>query len=183
MKFETTSDGDISDGHHTFKDLYEYRLLYNAALFNIWAKLGLCDVHKSRFHHDGLHPFNDPKWFIVMAELPTGQISNHYKVDDWDLFYDVPERDLPNVYDGHTPADAAQRLKVFLRKGMLTTQATKQSELERLREHLRLVHRNEMAMVLSRSTAERYHWQEHYYGAGEMRTHSHAAGLDPQVPL
>ncbi len=105
--------GDLSDGHHTFRELYRYRLLYNAALFNEWGKLGLYDVHKSRLHHDGKLPFGDHKWFIVVAELPTGQISNHYRVDDWDLFH-IEARDLPNVYDGHTPAVVSHRLTRFL---------------------------------------------------------------------
>lgn len=104
-----------SDGHHTFEELYRYRLLYNAALFNQWAIEDLYDVHKSMFHHDGTVPFGDRKWFIVVAELPTGQISNHYRVSDWDLF-DIPMKDLPNVYDGHTPAMVAERLTKFLTK-------------------------------------------------------------------
>lgn len=104
-----------SDGHHTFEELYRYRLLYNAALFNEWERDGLYDVHKSMFHHDGSVPFGDRKWFIVVAELPTGQISNHYRTVDWDLF-DIPARDLPNVYDGHTPAMVAERLAKFLDK-------------------------------------------------------------------
>ena len=29
---------NFSDGYHTFKELYEYRLIYNAALFNEFAK-------------------------------------------------------------------------------------------------------------------------------------------------
>lgn len=116
--FEVTPEGEVSDGHHTFKELYRYRLLYNAALFNEWARAGLYEVHKSRLHDDGTIPFDDPKWFIVVAELPTGQISNHYRVvSDWDLF-EIPERDLPNVYDGHTPAEVATRLEEFLRGGM-----------------------------------------------------------------
>ena len=114
QQFEITVNGQISDGHHTFEELYRYRLLYNAALFNVWAKLGVYDVHKSRFHHDGQFPFGDPKWFIVVAELPTGQISNHYRIDtDWKLF-DIPIRELPNVYDGHTPGMVADRLKEFI---------------------------------------------------------------------
>ena len=29
--------GKISDGYHTFDELYEFRKVYNAALFNEWA--------------------------------------------------------------------------------------------------------------------------------------------------
>ena len=105
--------GNISDGYHTFNELYEYRLLYNASMFNELAKQGLYDVHKSRKHSDGTIPFGDENWFIVQAELPTGQISNHYEMKDWDLF-NVPEKEKANTYDGHTPQDVAKRLREFL---------------------------------------------------------------------
>lgn len=107
--------GEVSDGYHTFNELYEYRLLYNAALFNEFAKQGLYDVHKSKRHSDGEVPFGDENWFIVMAELPTGQISNHYEMKDWNLF-DVPEKKFANEYDGHSPQDVAERLRKFLNK-------------------------------------------------------------------
>ena len=105
--------GNISDGYHTFNELYEYRLLYNASMFNELAKQSLYDVHKSKLHSDGTIPFGDENWFIVQAELPTGQISNHYEIKDWDLFQ-VPIKEKANPYDGHTPQDVAKRLREFL---------------------------------------------------------------------
>ena len=104
--------GEVSDGYHTFNELYEYRMLYNAALFNEFAKQGLYDVHKSRKHSDGEYPFGDSNWFIVMAELPTGQISNHYEMKDWDKFQ-IPEKEMANKWDGHSPRDVADRLISF----------------------------------------------------------------------
>ena len=105
--------GNISDGYHTFNELYEYRLLYNAGFFNELAKQGRIDVHKSRLHSDGDVPFGDENWFIVMAELPTGQISNHYEMKDWDLFQ-IPVKEKANQWDGHSPKDVAERLRSFL---------------------------------------------------------------------
>ena len=110
---ENKDMGDVSDGYHTFNELYEYRLLYNASMFNELAKQGLYDVHKSKRHSDGEVPFGDSNWFIVMAELPTGQISNHYEMRDWDLFQ-IPEKEKANVWDGHTPKDVAERIRRFL---------------------------------------------------------------------
>lgn len=104
--------GEVSDGYHTFNELYEYRMLYNAALFNEFAKQGLYDVHKSRKHSDGEYPFGDSNWFIVMAELPTGQISNHYEMKDWDKFQ-IPEKPVANKWDEHSPRDVAERLTSF----------------------------------------------------------------------
>lgn len=51
-------------------------------------------------------------WFIVMAYLPTGQISNHYRIEDWNLF-NIPERWKADEWDGHTPVEAANRLYKF----------------------------------------------------------------------
>lgn len=103
---------NISDGYHTFKELYEFRKLYNAAFFNELVKNNTCKVHKSKRHSDGELCFGGG-WFIVMAELPTGQISNHYEMKYWDLFK-IPEKEKANVWDGHTPKEAADRLREFL---------------------------------------------------------------------
>lgn len=99
--------GDTSDGYHTFRELYDYRRVYNALLFNAWASLELYDVHKSKKHSDGEKCFGGG-WFIVVAQLPMGQISNHYKLEHWEEFR-VPEKSIPNLYDGHTPAAALER--------------------------------------------------------------------------
>ena len=51
----TPSDvrGNYSDGYHTFNELYEFRKVYNAALFNEWAKFDIpqYNVHKSIRHN------------------------------------------------------------------------------------------------------------------------------------
>jgi hypothetical protein len=114
VRAKLTVDQDTSDGFHTFAELYRYRMLFNALLFNEWAsgmwvKYG---VHKSWLHHDGERPFGGG-WFIVMAELPTGQISNHYPAEHWDLFK-IPEHERANSYDGHTPEQAADRMAVLI---------------------------------------------------------------------
>jgi hypothetical protein len=105
--------GEISDGYHTFNELYEYRKLYNAALFNEWYKNNRYDVHKSKRHHNGEKCFGG-EYFIVVAMLPTGQISNHYKLEDWDLFKIKKRKQAKYPYDGHTPQDVADRLREFL---------------------------------------------------------------------
>lgn len=111
-------DGKVSDGFHTFIELYRHRMLLNAALFSAWRKLdseGIgpeADVHKSRLHSDGEVPFGGG-WFIVVAQLPAGQVSYHYPLEHWDLFK-IPERERPAEYDGHTAEQAADRLEAFL---------------------------------------------------------------------
>ena len=48
-----------------------------------------------------------------MANLPTGQISNHYELKNWDLFQ-IPEKEIADEWDGHTPQEAAERLHKYL---------------------------------------------------------------------
>jgi len=102
--------GDLSDGYHTYRELYEFRKMYNATLFNEWAIRGKYDVHKSERHHDGEECFGGG-WFIVVAMLPKGQITNHYKMEDWNLFR-VPQYDKALFeYDGHDGGDVLERLR------------------------------------------------------------------------
>lgn len=99
------------DEYHSLDELYEYRMLYNAHAALGWIARGI-PVVKSWNHSDG-EPCFGGGWFVVVASLPTGQVSNHYKADYWNLF-DIQEVPLPPEYDGHTPAEAAQRLRAAL---------------------------------------------------------------------
>lgn len=109
--FEKLDMGNVSDGYHTFNELYRYRMLYNAAFFNELAK-GDVKVCKSHKHYDGEECFGGG-WFIVMAELPTGQISNHYENRYWGLF-NIPELETAWKWDGHTPNEVADRIESYL---------------------------------------------------------------------
>jgi len=96
--------GDLSDGYHTFNDLYDFRREYNAALVNT----GVWKSHKSHRHHDGELCFGGG-WFIVMMETPFGQISNHYEDKYWDEFH-CEEKETADEWDGHTDKDVLERL-------------------------------------------------------------------------
>lgn len=122
--------GQLTDTYHSFDEYFNFRMIYNALLFNEWAKnydpklSGLdhdgeftnyakvrphYNVHKSWNHHDG-EPCFGGGWFIVSAKLPTGLISNHYEAKHWDLFK-IPEVEKALFeYDGHTAQDVFDRL-------------------------------------------------------------------------
>lgn len=105
--------GEASDGWHTHNELYEFRLLFHAHAANQWAQHGTVAVVKSWRHHDGVECLGGG-WFIVVATLPTGQVSNHYRASDWALF-EVPEVEVAPVHDGHDSRQAAARLRDALR--------------------------------------------------------------------
>ena len=44
-----------------------------------------------------------------MADLPTGQISNHYEERYWNLFK-IPEKEVADKWDGHSDVDVQNRL-------------------------------------------------------------------------
>lgn len=55
----------ISDGYHTFQDLYKQRVYLTAALFNTYPEL----AYKTRKHADGSSCF-DGNWFLVVIKPP-----------------------------------------------------------------------------------------------------------------
>lgn len=107
----TEDVGEISDGYHSFNELYKFRMLYNAAFLNLFVRQGGI-AYKSRKHNGGEEIFGG-KYFIVVANLPSGQISNHYENGYWDLF-DIPELPEAEKFDGHTPSDVLDRLDEYL---------------------------------------------------------------------
>jgi hypothetical protein len=113
---------DVSDGYHTFDELYHYRMLYNAGMANFIYRAYLnsdltrgCEVVKSWKHSDGEPCFGKDNYFVVVMLLPTGQVSNHYHGEHWELFK-VRELERAPEYDGHTPQEAAKRLEKYLEK-------------------------------------------------------------------
>lgn len=99
--------GDISDGWHTFDELYETRSALTAALFNTMPKTQ--EPHKSKRHHDGELCFGGD-WFIVCAKLPSGQISFHYPMEFWEDFKIQETEKAIFRFDGHTTKDVINRL-------------------------------------------------------------------------
>jgi hypothetical protein len=136
---EPSDKGEISDGYHTFNELYNYRMLYNALWLNDMDEYLLKEynVHKSKRHSNGEECFGGG-WFIVMATLPTGQISNHYEMKYWDLFQ-IPEKEVADEWDGHTPQEAAKRMYEYLlggQKEQKPVECTHDSALQKIKRVL-----------------------------------------------
>ena len=96
-------------------ELYDFRLIYNALLFNEWVNRKDIEVYKSKKHYNGELCF-DGEWFIVVAILPNGkQISNHYHINYWDYFKIKEYDKVKDEFDGHTPSDVLNRLKEVIK--------------------------------------------------------------------
>ena len=99
------SSKDISDGCHTFRELYIQRLIMFCTICNSYPTLSW----KSRKHFDEEH---DPMYngdFIAGINTPEGVASYHIKLEYWDLF-DIPEIERAPKYDNYTPDDVMNRI-------------------------------------------------------------------------
>lgn len=95
----------MSDGYHTFADLYEQRLVLSAAL----AKNNP-HAWKSKRHEDGSVPFGGG-WFIMGFDTSEGCYTYHYELKDWDLFQ-CKELEKGKPWDGHTSKDVRRLLSI-----------------------------------------------------------------------
>lgn len=101
---------EITDGYHTFGELYDHRRALTAAL----AKAVSLDAWRSKAHHPG----DDPiflGYFIVGVNLPTGTITYHYKLEHWHDFAGVVELAHAPKWNGAQPAATVARLLEWTR--------------------------------------------------------------------
>jgi len=100
---------EISDGFHTFGQLYDHRRALTAVLAAVAAdKAG--DSWRSKAHHPDDDPMFEGGYFIVGINLPTGVITYHYKLSHWDDFASVPELEHAPKWDGASPTATVDRL-------------------------------------------------------------------------
>lgn len=100
---------ELNDEYHDMQELYDFRFIYNCLLFNQWYEHEVFEVYKSKKHHDGEVCF-DGNWFVVVAILPSGQITNHYPMKYWEYFKIPSYEQVKHEFDGHTSQDVFDRL-------------------------------------------------------------------------
>lgn len=94
--------GEISDGYHTFNELYAHRIMLFLTLMNSWPDISW----KSKKHFDG-ESYKD--WFIAGMNLPSGTITYHIPNKFWKKAK-VEELENAPEWDGHTSDDVLKRL-------------------------------------------------------------------------
>ncbi len=104
MKKENAQDkGEISDGYHTFNELYDHRMILFSVICNQNPEISW----KSKKHHDGTMFDN---YFIVGIDTPGGQATYHYHMENWEHFK-VKELEKAPEWDGHTSHDVRNRIR------------------------------------------------------------------------
>lgn len=95
--------GEVSDGFHTFNELYHHR----AVLFSV-----ICNSMPDKSWKSKLHSTGDmfPGMFVVGISTPEGYATYHFDIEPyWDLFK-VQELAMAPEWDGHTSEDAINRI-------------------------------------------------------------------------
>ena len=104
-------NGDISDGFHTFDELYNHR---------IFLFIALCNQRVRTFkHHDCWKSFKHSDdssyegWFIAgIRKKPGHQITYHLPEKYWNCLIS-PKLDRAPEFDGHTSDDVLDRLDLL----------------------------------------------------------------------
>lgn len=97
---------DISDGYHTFRDLYYQRMVLFATIVKQNKEL----AWKSLRHEDGELCFGGD-WFIVGIDTPEGSYTYHYEMNVWAMF-NCQELERGKHWDGHTEKDVIRLLSL-----------------------------------------------------------------------
>lgn len=95
--------GGVSDGYHTFDELYHHR----AVLFSV-----ICNTNKDIAWKSKLHDTGDmyDGMFIVGIDTPAGQATYHYDIDPYWEMFNVKELAKAPKWDGHSPEEAIRRI-------------------------------------------------------------------------
>lgn len=101
--------GSVSDGYHTFDELYHQRAILFAAIVNAYPD----KAWKSLKHEDGKYCFDkNGDWFIVGIDTPEGSYTYHYETDKyWDIFK-CQVLECGKHWDGHTEKDVTRLLSL-----------------------------------------------------------------------
>ena len=98
------SVGDLSDGYHSFNNLYEHRAVLLAMVL-----MKMPYAWKTTIDAEGRDLVKEDKMFLAGAPTPDGMISYHVNLELWDL-YKIPEIPQAPIFNGYTEDDVLKRL-------------------------------------------------------------------------
>ena len=101
--------GQVSDGYHTFDELYKHRCTLFLALIRSAPQLSWI----SSMHADGS---SVEGWFIAGMSLPTGDVTYHLPNEMWALANKTGAKWMKYApkWDGHTSADVVKRMQAWI---------------------------------------------------------------------
>lgn len=102
--------GKVSDGYHTFDELYKHRILLFIALMKSHPDVSWwSEKHSDGTSWDG--------WIIAGMHLPTGDITYHLNEIYAPYLDGIQHLEKAPAWDGHTPNDVLSRLGALIYSG------------------------------------------------------------------
>lgn len=117
----------MSDGYHTFEELYHHRMM----LFSV-----ICNTYKDKAWKSWKHNDNTmyDDYFIAGIDTEEGQYTYHYHKDNWDMF-NVKELEYAPEWDGHKPSDITRLLNLLNKpKNNELTVEVKATEIDEVKD-------------------------------------------------
>jgi hypothetical protein len=109
IKDEKLDTNKISDGYHTYEELYDHRIVNYIALCRFVDRYSGEIVWRSKVHSDG-SVWNG--WFLLGIGKEHGsQITYHLPISEWSNTEFATEYDEAPDFDGHTPDDVLERIR------------------------------------------------------------------------
>lgn len=106
----------ISDGYHTFDELYAHRhALFLCLVNNLFNKRTDWVTYKTLLHSDGT---TYAGYFLCGVKKDNIHISYHLPIDYWDSCYAVEYSHCPFKYDGYTSTDVVNNLLTLVSTGL-----------------------------------------------------------------
>ena len=103
--------GEISDGYHTFNDLYAHRRELFFALCRSISPTEL--VWRSRLHNEADSKMYDGMFIMGINKEPAKQITYHFDLQYWNEANFAKTFEKAPKWDGHTAEDVLLRIKLL----------------------------------------------------------------------
>jgi hypothetical protein len=117
IKAKCPSPGEVSDGYHTFNELYDHRIQLYIKLAESHHTLQQCVINdlepvwRSKAHSDGSVWAG---WFLLGIGKEAGkQITYHLPISKWEECSFAETLEQAPAFDGHSSADVLARLKAL----------------------------------------------------------------------
>ncbi|CAI2145751.1 Protein of uncharacterised function (DUF2829) [Serratia fonticola] len=124
--------GEVSDGYHTFNELYAHRV-------RLFTTLMRAHPDKSWFSHRNHEGIGEEGWILAGIDTPAGTVTYHLPVSEIPNLPPTFALDYGKEWDGHTPDDVLVRLLSLdgvSTSGLLPHQQRVTDELQELQGRL-----------------------------------------------
>lgn len=116
LEYMENDDFDhVSNGHHTFEDLYNQRLILTAVIVNTYPYISWKtkrDEYGEPWFDDTEDMTNPDNHFLVSITTPKGEYGYHYHNRYWNMF-NCKELARSNHWDGYTSDDVDRLLSLI----------------------------------------------------------------------